>query len=376
MMNTKKIYGSFDYVLAILVSLVAIFGVILVGSSTGLGEGKISSDFTAQIVWVVTGILIMLAAAFIDYQFICKFYIPIYIINIGLLIAVLIFGHVMHYTTYRWIGLGIVGILPSEFSKVFMIIFLASVMDRLGDKISKFHFFLMAVGLTLVPFGLILIEPSLSASLVTLVICVAMLFAAKLRYRYFVIGIIILAALSALIYYDINAEDPIILDKLLDYQTTRIETFFYPDPGSNEYYQAQQSIRAIGSGQLSGKGLFNNDVMVPYSQNDFIFSTLGAEFGFVGSVATLGVMFIIVIKCLLTAWRSEIQLGRLIAVGCFAMLAFQVFVNVGVSSGMLPVTGMTFPFLSSGGSSVWVSFACIGLVINVGMTKPKKIFEI
>ncbi len=374
-MHTKRIYKNFDKMLAALVILVAVFGVVVVGSSTGLGKGVVSTEFKMQIVWLVTGIGIMAAASFVNYEFICKFFIPIYITNTVLLIGALIQGRLMHYKVYRTLGIGAVSIVPSEFSKIFMIIVLAVLLDMLRDKISKFPYFCMIIGLTLLPAGLILIEPSLSASMVTVFICIVMLYVAKLKYRYFIIGLLILIPLVTVVVYDVNSDNPLLLDKLKDYQRTRIDTFFNPEPDSAEYYQSHQSIKAIGSGQLTGKGLFKNEVSVPWAETDFVFSTVGSEFGFVGSTAVLAAMLLIVIKCLLTAWRSDTFIGRLIASGCASMIAFQTFVHVGVTTGLLPVTGITFPFLSSGGSSVWVSFACIGLVINVGMTKTKSMFE-
>ena len=374
-MKTKRVYRSFDYFLAAAAVMVAVFGTLLIGSATGIGSGTFSGDFKTQIIWAASGTGIMLLAAFIDYQFICRFFAPIYVVNIIFLIAVLAVGILTHANVYRWLGIGGFGIQPSEFAKIFMIIFLASFLSRKEDRVNKIHIFLAVVGLTALPAALIAIQPSLSASMVILAICVFMLFAAKLKYRFFAVGIALLIPLCALVYYDVNAENPIILDKLMGYQMNRLTTFFNPEPDSDEYYQTQQSLKAISMGKLTGKGLFKNDVYVPYIQNDFIIALLGSEFGFAGCAALLGAMLLIIVKCLLIAMRSPVFLGRLIAAGAAAMIFFQVFVNVGVATDMLPNTGMVFPFISSGGSSMWVSFACVGLALNVGMTKAKSMFE-
>lgn len=374
-MHTKRVYSSFDYVLAALTVLISAFGIIVLASATGSNKGALSRELTSQMMWVATGIIIMLVVAFVDYKFICKFYIPIYLVNIFLLIAVLIYGMATRRETYRWLGIGSFGILPSEFSKIFMIIFLASLLERLGENVSKFRYFCLVIGLTLVPTALILVEPSLSASLVTVMICVFMLYGARLKLRYFAIGLLVLVPVIGIIYYDVNADNPLLLDKLLGYQASRLEAFYERDPSSDEYYQTYQSIQAIGTGRLTGKGLFNNEIYVPKSENDFIAAIIGSEFGFLGCMAVLAAFFLLIIKCLTTAMKSDVYSGKLISVGCAAMIGVQVFVNFGVATGLLPNTGMALPFMSAGGSSMWASFASVGLVINVGMTKSKLMFE-
>jgi cell division protein FtsW (lipid II flippase) len=129
------------------------------------------------------------------------------------------------------------------------------------------------------------------------------------------------------------------------------------------------------SGRLTGSGLLQNPVTVYVPHNDFIFAVIGAEFGFLGSVAVIGVMFAVIIKCLIIAHNSPIYYGKIIAACVAVMFAFQAFLNVSVVSGAMPNTGMTFPFISAGGSSMWINLACVGLVINIGMTKERRIFE-
>ena len=419
-MTTKRDYRSFDFLLAILVVCLAVLGIVLIGSATNIHSGAMTSEFKGQIIWVVTGIIIMLAAAFIDYQFICKFYIPAYLINIFLLILVLLVGRfITHDYPYRSIPIPKLGtIQPSEFNKLFMLIFLARFIDSQREKINHPLVLLIIFALTGVPLILVQLQPSLSASLVTAVIMIVMLFVTKLHYRYFVIGLAIILPIGLILLYDVSSASvittptqveevtydsgsaepiltsktiqvvtveydpasaaPILIDKIMSpYQIKRLKTFLHPeeDQSSDADYQNRQAMMAIGSGQLSGKGLFGREVYVPEAQNDFIFTVLAEEFGFIGCIITLTIILIIVFRCMIIAQKADIFYGKLLAGAVGGMIAFQTFANVGVNTGILPNTGMIFPFISSGGSAMWVLMACIGLVLNVGMTRTKSMFE-
>jgi len=154
---------------------------------------------------------------------------------------------------------------------------------------------------------------------------------------------------------------------------------FNPEFDPDAYRQIQNSIHAIGSGILTGKGLYGGPVnqagYIYASYNDFVFSVIGEEFGFAGCMSVILVMFFIVTKCILIAWKSPDLCGKLIASGAACMLFFQAFVNVGVATDIMPNTGMPFPFVSYGGSSMWVNMTIVGLVLNVKMSKSKSIFE-
>ena len=163
------------------------------------------------------------------------------------------------------------------------------------------------------------------------------------------------------------------------YHIDRILSAINPDESDPLYYQTKHSIWAIGSGALNGKGLYQGTInqlkYLPESHNDFIFSVVGEEFGFIGCISILALMLLIILRCLFIANRAIDNMGKLIVSGVAGMLAFQVLVNVGVATGLLPNTGMPFPFLSYGGSSMLVNMIAVGLVINVGLRKPKSMFE-
>lgn len=382
----KKKLLEFDYFLVLLVILITSIGIIAIGSSNRINTMEISfnqqflqTEFFNQMMWFIIGIIFMLIAAFIDYRFISKFYIIIYCFNIVLLVLVLLIGKELN-NVKRWLF----GIQPSEFAKIFMIIFIAKYIDKNKEYINKFSKLGLLIFLTAIPILLIQKQPSLSASLVILAILSFQIFSGNLSFKYIKNVLIIILPIIVILLIDIISGKYFILNLLLeDYQLKRIVSFLQLNiiEGSKDpsLYQTINSAWAIGSGQLMGKGLFNGDMnqlkYIPYSSNDFIFSIIGEEMGFIGSTFVIFLMFIIILKCLLIARKSVDLLGSLICIGVCGMFFFQTFVNVGVSTGLLPNTGMPFPFVSYGGSSLLINMIAIGLVLNVGMVKPKKLFE-
>jgi rod shape determining protein RodA len=169
--------------------------------------------------------------------------------------------------------------------------------------------------------------------------------------------------------------EPLFMNRILSaYQWDRVETFFSDEPDPDKFMQIQGSLYAIGSGGLRGKGFLNNEHVI-YGHNDLISSVVAEQFGFVGCAVLLGVVALVIIKCIFIALRADDLQGRLIAAGVAGMLIFEVFVNVGVATDMLPATGMAFPFLSYGGSIMWVHMIAIGMVLNIGLPRAKSMFE-
>ncbi|MCL2854986.1 MAG: FtsW/RodA/SpoVE family cell cycle protein [Defluviitaleaceae bacterium] len=380
MNSLRRDARSFDIVLFALVVVLSAFGLLMIASITGAGSGT----FINQLIFVVTGIAIMFVAAFINFETICKFYLPIYGVNILFLVVVLLLPADRGGVT-RWIGIEIggtdevmgtmLGIQPSEFAKIFMVIFLAAVINKFRDQINKLWVVGIVVASTAIVVALIFAQPSLSASMVPLAIMVAMLFVGKLSWKYFVIATAVILPLGLFFFIELHAENPLILGEFFEpWQINRIMTFLYPEPGSALLYQNERALDALNSGLLTGRGLFSG-TRVPEASNDFIFAIIGAELGFLGSLAVLAVIFVIVMRCFMIAHRSQLFLGKLLATGVGAAIAFQTFAHVGINAFILPNTGMNLPFVSSGGSSAWVFMAMIGLVINVGMTREYSMFE-
>lgn len=372
-------YRQFDFLLAAAVVGFSVFGVVMIGSAVR-GSSLYAGNFTSQIIWLALGLVILAASAFIDYHFICRFYIPIYLLCILLLVAVFFLGSTDTSSSQvqRWLRFGSngeIGIQPSEFAKLFIIITLAKLLSVLEAKINKPLILLAVLAVCALPVFLIFKQPSLSASLVVMFIVCAMLFNSRLSYKYIIAAIAVFVPVFSFVMYDLSRAKPLIMDKLLTYQLGRVELFLHPDKSNPLYYQTDHAAMALSAGQFGGLGLYNATVVVPQARNDFIFSLIGQELGFVGCMIVLAVMLFIIFKCLVIANKSVDTLGRLIACGVAAMLAFQVFTHVGVNTGMIPNTGVAFPFLSYGGSSLWVNMCAAGMVINIGMHRSKSMFE-
>ncbi len=375
-LEIKKKLQNCDYILVLSVFALAIFGIVIIGSATRINIKGPQSEYISQMIWFSTGIILMIIAALINYENLSKFYLLIYIFNFLLLVLVLLIGTGNNDgNVRRWLF----GLQPSEFAKIFMIIYIAKFIDKSREKINNISTLGLLCVATAIPVILIKIQPSLSASLVLMAILATELFVGKISFKYIKIILLITIPLIVIFYLDLISEHHRLLSLFMnEYQINRILPLVNHDMASSNYYQTKNSIWAIGSGQLRGKGLYNGTInqlsYLPYSHNDFIFSVVGEEFGFLGCLGVLVIMFIIISRCIKISLSAEDNLGALIAAGIAGMFCFQTFVNVGVATGILPNTGMPFPFMSYGGSAMWVDMICIGIVLSVGMKKPKSMF--
>lgn len=319
-----------------------------------------------RVVWVqalayIIGFLALTFVLHLDYAFFAGLSKPLYIASILILLLVYIPGlGIELYGSRAWINLGFTTLQPSEFVKILFILLMANYLSNHREDIKKFRGVLLA-GLYALPIILIVLKDDLGSALVYMVIWLFMVFFAGIDYKILLKSIV--AAIAAL---------PVIYNFLGDYQKQRIEAFLHPDnltlPGN---YQVWQSKVAIGSGGFWGKGLFNGTQkeldFIPVQQSDFIFSVVVEELGFLG-----GVFVILLYGGLLYRFiriiRDAIDLyGALIVVGFTAMFLFQIFENIAMTMGIMPVTGITLPLLSGGGTSVIASLIAIGVILNVGI---------
>lgn len=379
-MKIRTILRSYDYLLLVAVVALAVFGVVMIYCAGNTGTmTKFASLYKSQRLYVITGFVLLLIFSVLDYHFITRFYIPIYGFCLLLLVVALLIGADSATGTARWIWIPIPGrddisIQPSEFAKVFMILFLAKLISDRRDSFNHILILGLILVLILIPVILIQQQPSLSASLVVVVTALVVLFVGGLYFRTIIIGLLLLVPAGLVVWFDILRAQPLFITKILNkYQWGRIDTFLHPIEGSDEFRQIQGSLYAIGSGGLYGKGFQNNSYVIN-GHNDFIFSITAEQFGFVGCAVVLGIIALVIVKCILTALRAGDLLGRLIAAGVAGMLLFEVFVNVSVATALLPNTGMPFPFLSYGGSTIWVHMIAIGLVLNIRLPREKPMF--
>lgn len=378
-MDMKKYIQNLDWWLVGAVCLLALFGLVCIASATHINLGESPSNVIKQGVFLLIGLVLMVAAANVDYEYFSQFYIPIYILNILLLLAVLFLGTNSKGAT-RWIAIGPLTIQPSEFAKVIMIFCLAKVITMRQKSVNDLSTILYLCGFTAIPLVLIQKQPALSASLVLVAIFCIELFIAGLDWRIIRNVLVVIVPIVALILFDVSRENPLFTDKIFaQHQFNRILSFVDPSRDASLYYQTEKSISAIGSGQLTGKGLFHGTLnqlsYLPEPHNDFIFSVIGEEFGFMGCIFVLAVLLFIVFRCILIAISARDTFSQLLAAGIAGMFAFQTFVNAGVATGILPNTGMSLPFVSYGGSSMWTNMIAIGLMLNIRKKETKSLFE-
>lgn len=375
----KKTVVSIDYLVLFIISALAIFGIIVIGSVTNIHIDPNSSLQGQQQLSFLTGLLLFFLFAFIDYKFIARFYRVIYGVSLILLFLTLTPLAVQTQAgVARGLNLYFLTIQPSQFSKIFMIIFLASFVDRAKNKINDFPTLLRLAILLIIPIYLIFQQPSLSASMAVLLISLTIIFLGGISYKYIftvfsaVIPLLILATLDIMR----GPGNYIMIDRLIgNFQIQRLEIFLSDDI----HMQNERALEALGSGQMTGRGL-NNGIInqlnrLPEAHNDFIFAVIGEEFGFIGANLVLLAIFILIIKCFIIAHNADTNVGRLIASGVGAMLFYQTFIHVGVVTNILPNTGITLPFVSYGGSSMWTLMISLGIVMNIHINKkPESIF--
>lgn len=364
-------FRYFGFRLVLFVIILSIIGVLVIGSASTESYDK------KQAVGLVAGCILMLILAFVDYHFILKFYWLMYIVNIALLLYVEFFGETGG-GAQRWIRFGSIGLQPSELAKVIMILFLAKFFWKYEQKINSFQIIAGSAVLFGIPLALVFLQPDLSTSIVLLSIFCAVIFLANLSYKIIVPIIAVALPSIGVLLYKIMQDGQTLLT---DYQKARILGFLYQDSSDplivRINYQQKNSVLAIGSGQLMGKGLNNNTItsvkngnFLSEPQTDFIFSIVGEELGFIGSVAVVLLLCFIVLECLWIAFHAKDMAGRIIAGGMAAVVGFQSFINLGVATWILPNTGLTLPFVSYGMSSLMSLLIGIGVVLNVSMQRP------
>lgn len=369
----KEHFKNIDYWL--ILCMFALIGIGLLAISSATSYSGDTETLKDQLMFFVTGLVLMGFIIAIDYHFLGEWYLPIYIVINLVLISVLLFGKDVNGAT-RWISIGPISIQPSEFAKIGVILCTAKLLEKYNNKINALSSVLIIGLFQFVPFILVNRQPNLSTSLVILGILVIQLFVSKLDFKIMLTtaGIGILGAGIVLAYVIGNPNQKI----LPSYQRDRIVTKIHGGDNLGENYQTNQSVHAIGSGGLEGKGLYQGAISqlnyLPESHNDFIVAIIAEEFGFVGILIVLGIMLFMIARGLWIAHAAPDDFGKFIIVGYMGMIAMQTFVNMGVVTSLLPNTGLPLPFISYGGSSLWANMIGMGLVLNVGMRKEKSMF--
>lgn len=368
--NLKQRYHLKDYrfSLVILVTALSIIGVFIVGSAQADLQWR-------QLQGVILGLIAMFIISLIDYNWILKFYWVMYAVNLVLLAAVLLFGETVNGAT-RWLNLGFIQFQPSDLTKLLMILFFAKfLMDR-ERNINDKKTIIQGIALILPSLILIYKQPNLSNTICLALLFCVLMFMGGLSYKFIgtVLAITIPTAVILFVIV-IQPNQPLIHQ----YQQNRILAWLEPEEyESEEAYQQLNSIKAIGSGKLTGKG-YNSDAttsvkngnFISEPQTDFIFAIIGEELGFVGCCVVIILILLIVIDCILIGMKAKDTGGRIICAGIAALIGIQSFINISVATMLFPNTGISLPFVSYGLTSLVCLYMGIGFVLNVGL-QPKK----
>ncbi|HEX6421924.1 MAG TPA: rod shape-determining protein RodA [Acidimicrobiales bacterium] len=356
-----------DLVLLATAAALSVLGAMMVLSSTRGTDPDVYdlSFLRKQVLFIVIGVIGMVLVTLVDYRRLRDTaWLPYVAVMVLLALVVSSLGSERR-GSQAWFQIGAFQLQPAELAKVVVILGLAGVLAG-ADVPLRLRRVVLALALVALPTGLILLQPDLGTALVFIAITMGMLLIAGARARH----IVILTAAGV-----IGVVGVLTSDVLEDYQRDRLTVFLDADGHDvqAEAYNSDQSKAAIASGRVNGKGYLEGTQtrlgFVPEQHTDFIFTAVGEELGFVGSVTVLGLLALMCVRIWRTAQIARDRLGMLISVGVLSMLVFQIFQNVGMTMGIMPITGITLPFMSYGGSSVIASWLALGLVLNVHMRR-------
>lgn len=330
----------------------------------------------------VLGFVALFAATFVDYRLLIRFAIYLYAIGIGMLVAVLKFG-----STYNgaagWFTLpgGVFNIQPAELMKLLLILMIASFLSRREGEPLRFFKDIVPLGIiVLVPFALVMVQPDLGNAIIYLVIFVGMLWIGNVKYLHALIGVTLaVSCLVGMYFFYQSYHDEIeqfLRERNKGHWVVRIDTYLNPDQVSADAsHQIRNSKIAIGSGGLRGEGYLQGEYVhngfIPYPYSDSIFIVLSEEFGFVGASMLLLLYFLLIYRMIWCAIQCDRLGGSYLIVGIVSMFVFQIFENIGMFLGIMPLTGITLPFISYGGSSLLINMVCVGLVLSTRIYREK-----
>lgn len=363
-------FKKFDYILFLSVVILSIIGAFVVSSAVN-PMGNARRMIIVHVGAIVVGIVASIIISLIDYKDYRTLGIFFYIITTGLLVYVLFAGIGDQYGSRSWIDLGFITFQPADLAKITYILLASVFLERIYDeqknkKINILKFLIYSA----IPIGLIVAQKDFGTALVFIFIFFVLVFICGIAYKYLILLVTAFLLSTPFIWFFL----------LNDKRRNRIFVFLNPelDPlGAG--YNVIRSKMAIGSGQIYGKGLYKGiqtqNRMVPVSESDFIFSVVGEELGFIGAIIVILLICIILMRCIYIARKARDSYGMFVAIGIAAMWAFHAMENIGMSVGVLPVTGIPLPFVSSGGSYMLTCYLAVGIVMSISMRRKKEIFN-
>lgn len=374
--NSSFINNQFDFILCIVVILLLALGIIMVLSASAPSALSVTGNSYTyvwkQLIFGVVGLIAMLIISKIDYKVYKKYYWYIYFASWIILLLVLVpgLGQSVKGAT-RWIKIGGIQFQPSELTKIGIIIFFAGYLTDHKHELHDFkNGFVKPLCYLIPPIGILyVVQNHLSVSMVICIITIVIMFMAGCRLKYFVLvgTIVAVGAVGLVGYMQMSGSD--------SFRVDRISTYFNPwEDAQGTGYQTIQSLYAIGSGGMFGLGLGNSKqkyLYIPEPHNDFIFSILAEELGFVGCLLVVVLFAVFVWRGILIAMRTNDMFGSLIAIGITTLVGAQAIINIAVVSATVPTTGMSLPFFSYGGTALLLLLANVGILLNISRSSTK-----
>lgn len=367
-------FKDYDFKLILFLAMITTVGTMVVRSAR-------PDLFSKQLMGFIAGLIIMIILSLIDYHIWMKLWFLLYPVNLGLLIAVMLKGE-NSGGAQRWFSIFGIRFQPSETAKILLILFFAAIIMKLRERINEWYFTLLLIVLVIPPLFLIYKQPDLSTTIVVTLIFYTILYLGELDYKYIIGSLAIIIPAVIIVFILLIQPDSVLVKKGIveEYQQIRVLAWLHPDEYElEEAFQQQNSIMAIGSGQLTGKGLNYSGAdsvkkgnYISEPQTDFIYTIVGEELGFVGSTIVIVLLLLITLECFWVAFKASDLAGRIIAGGMGALVGFQSTINICVTTGLLPNTGLPLPFVSYGLTSLLSLFIGMGFVLNVNLQRQRK----
>jgi rod shape determining protein RodA len=358
-------WRNYDFQLTTYAVLLTVFGVAMAYSNSVIANHtalSINSVFVRTLLWAVIAVVVLGLMTVFDYRWLRSFAWPLYLVNIGLLIVTLRIGQTTgDASAARWVVVGGFQFQFSELAKILMVIVFASYLASREQAARSPWTIVGAILLMVPPWILVMMQPDLGTSLVLVALVSGMLFMSGANLAW-------MGTLAAGVVGSI----PLVWASLRDYQQARLLTLFNPGADPNGAgYQIIRAETAVNAGGLAGRGLTNASVPVPVSTTDFVWGVLAEELGFIGSIVVLVLFVLLIWRLLVCAWRTPDRFATLLGCGLATMLFFQVFVNVGMVIGLMPVTGIPLPFITYGGASLVSLAAGLGIIQSTNLRRDK-----
>lgn len=361
---------DFDYLLMGVVFAISIIGLVMLASaSENMYQDKGATAMIVQIVGLVIGFSCAMVMAYMDYYLFRLFCFPFYLANVFLMLLVftpLSAGE--QGGSNAWLDLGVTTYQPSELMKLAMLLMIAKILEKSQKNGFDFKTYIQIIATFAFPLGLVLLQKDMGQAMVFVFSFLVAVFIGKMPWKYILITVAGGGAAIPFVWkFAMN-----------DTRRERFLAFLDPEKYADYSYQQQQCVTAIGSGGLVGQGVgngeMNNAKMIPVKLSDSIFAVMGEEIGFIGCFLVILLFAIMLLRMLSVSNRAREPFGQIVAAGILAMFTFNIFENIGMNLGIMPITGLPLPFISKGGSAIVTSYFCIGVLLSISIRKKNESF--